>query len=147
MRALLATALYQVGEAHLGGQLAQRLAADQLGAGVGEEALALALETVEHDVSHHGIEHGIAQKLQTLIVQRTALVVALSAALVCECHLVVVDALRIEAHDALQRLSQFLVFLKRQTHAGKKIFYHHSELRIMNSELRIMNSKFRIPSF
>jgi len=70
---------------------------------------------VEHDVSHYGIEQCVAQKLQSLVVQGLAFLVALSRTLVGQCRFVIANVIRVETNDVAQRLSQLLVFAERQT--------------------------------
>ena len=108
---------YQAGKSHFLGQLAQGVAADKLGTGVGEETFALAFEMVVHDVPHDGIEQGIAEELQPLIVQRLALFVALRDAFVHQRQLIVPDVAGIEPHDAVKRRKKLLLLAERELDA------------------------------
>ena len=112
-------------DAHFLRQLAQRVAAHQLRARIGEEALALALETAVHDVAHDGIEDGIAQKLQPLVVQRLALLVATPYTLMQQCLFVMLDVVGVEAQYAEECTPQVFLVLNEQPAAVNEIHYHN----------------------
>ena len=53
----------------------------------------------EYDIAYNSVEHGIAQELQPLVIQRAPFLVALSDALVHQCLLVQLDITRVETKD------------------------------------------------
>ena len=87
----------QFHDAHLLCQFVQCFALHQFASGVGEKALALAFKVAINDISHHCVKDGIAQKLQSLIVQCLALGHLSGHALVHQCQLVIADVAGIEA--------------------------------------------------
>ena len=78
------------------------------------------------DVPDDGIEQRIAQKLQPLVVQRLALVVALARTLVGQGCLVVADVLRIEADNVAQLPAElFLIAPERQSQSLNDVLKVH----------------------
>lgn len=59
---------YQLVQTDFHGELVQRFALHDFGAGVGEEALATAFEMLIDDVAHDGVEDGVAQEFQPFVV-------------------------------------------------------------------------------
>ena len=53
----------------------------------------------EHDVAHGAIEHRVAKKFQSLVVDRLTLIVAMPDALVHQRYLVIRNVVRIYAYD------------------------------------------------
>ena len=88
-------------DAHLLRQLVEGVTLNEFGTGIGKKSLALAGEMMVHDVAHNGIENGIAEKLEPLVVDGLALAVAVHDALVHERHLVVVDVAGIKAENGV----------------------------------------------
>ena len=88
-------------DAHLLRQLVEGVTLNEFGTGIGKKSLALAGEMMVHDVAHNGIENGIAEKLEPLVVDGLALAVAVHDALVHERHLVVVDMAGIKAENGV----------------------------------------------
>ena len=88
--------------AHLLSQFTQRCTTHQLRTGIGQKALALALKMAEHDVAHNSVEDGIAQKLETFVVLRTALFVLPSYTFMQQSLLIKTDVMRIEAQNVVK---------------------------------------------
>ena len=86
-------------DAHLLSKPTQRVALYELRACVREKSLALAREMFEYDVTDDGIEDGVAQEFQPLIVNWFPLFVTSCNALVKQCCLVIVNLSRIESYD------------------------------------------------
>ena len=97
----MSTTQYQALQSHLFCQFTQSVTTDELRTGVGQETLTLAREMVVDDMSDNSIEQGIAQELQTLIVQRPALLVTTTYALVHQRLLVITDVVRVETHHLI----------------------------------------------
>ena len=114
VRPLLPVALYQFRQSHLCCQFAQRLTADQFRAGVGQKPLTLAFEMLVDDMSHHSIQQGVAKKLQPLVVQRLAFLVAPAGTLVGQGRLIVTDVAGIEPDDVVERRKKLLLLAERE---------------------------------
>ena len=82
VRRIVAVLLYQFGESHLDGEAVECLSLNHLAPCVGEESLTFPVEAAENDVAHYGIEHGIAEKLESLVIDEPSFLVALSHAFV-----------------------------------------------------------------
>ena len=55
----------------------------------------------KHDVAHGGVENGIAEKLQTLVVHEPSILVTAQGTFVHERHAIVADVVRIDADDGI----------------------------------------------
>ena len=98
---LLLVGLDEAVQANLHGQLAQRLALNQLAAGIGEEPLTLVFKMTVHHVAHYGIQDGIAQKLHTFVVLVPSVLALYRHGLVKECLFIVGDILGVETQDVI----------------------------------------------
>ena len=94
--------LHELVQPDFHGQLVERFALYDLGAGVGQEAFALAFEVPEDDVAHDCIENGVAQELQAFVVQRPSLFRAERGRLVEQGLLVDFQVAGKEAQDAVE---------------------------------------------
>ena len=63
---------YELCDAHLLCQFAERLTLHQFGACVGEESFGFSGKILVHYVAHDGIEYGISEELQSLVVELPA---------------------------------------------------------------------------
>ena len=99
MRGGVSIGFDQVDDAHLLCQPTQCLTLNDLRAGIGEEALTLSFEMAEHDIAHHGIEHGITQELQAFVVHGLTFLVTPCHALVKQGLFVIRDVAGIESDD------------------------------------------------
>ena len=126
VRVVLSAADDEPFQSHFLGKLSQRVAADELRAGIRQEALALAGEMVVDDVAHDGIEQCVAEKLQAFVVQRLALLVAAADALVHQCLLVVADIMGIEPHDLVERRKKLLLLAEREPYTVNNIPKPHT---------------------
>ena len=113
-------------ESHLLGELSQGLTTDELGTGIGEESLALALEVAIDDVANDSIEHSIAQELQTFVVLWTAFLVAASHTLVQQRLLIEADVMRIEAENTVESRKKLLLLAERELYLINYIYIVHS---------------------
>ena len=77
------------------------------------------------NVSHDGIQNGIAQKFQPLVVHRLAFF-SLSDAAVHQCLPVILNVVGIESGDVVQCDVEFFVFPEGKTQPVKNVFYAHS---------------------
>ena len=111
------TGVNEAADAHILGQLVECVALHQLGAGVGEEAFALAGEVPVDNIAHGCVEHGVAQELQTLVVDGLSFLVAVHHALVHQGHLVIADVVGIEADDVAQRRIKLLILAEREPYS------------------------------
>ena len=126
MRTLGGVALDEFGESHLLSQFSQGFTAHQLRTGIGEEALALVFEMLEYNMSHHGIEQGIAQELKSFVVQGASLVVSLSATLMGQRNLIILDIVGIEANDGVKRRKKLLLLAERELYTVDDIVKPHT---------------------
>ena len=88
-------------DAHFLGELVERIALYEFRPRIGEETLALAGEMAVDDITHCSIKNGIAKKLQALVVDGLAFLVAMHDALVHQCQLVVADVVGVKADDVV----------------------------------------------
>ena len=69
------------------------------------------------DVAHYGIEYGVAQKFQTLVVERFSLGVAPGYALVHQGQFVVLDVAGIEADDVVEGRKKLLLLAETELYS------------------------------
>ena len=120
VRASHKVAAYQVSQAHLVGQMTECLALDNLAPHTGKKTFSFALEVVIKDIAHHGIQYGVAQILQTLVVGKPAFSLLHRHALVCQGLAVEVYLPRIETQDTVKRTIKLPVTSERQPY---RIYY------------------------
>ena len=107
--------LYHVQQSHLIGQLAQCLALHQLWAGVGQEALALALEVAVNDFAYRCVEHGIAKELKPLVVKRASFLVAVAHTAVHQGQLVVFYLAWPDTGQIVKSWKKLLILAERES--------------------------------
>ena len=105
--------LYEAVKAHFVGQVVERGALYDFAAQIGEETFVLAGVAMIENVAHHSLKHGIAQKLQTLVVANLARLAAAlrgdETRLVRKGFTIDIDVVGIEAHDVIERRRETLV--------------------------------------
>ena len=75
---------------------------------------------------HHRIENGIAQELQSLIVQRLAFVIALADALVHQRLTVILDVVRIKTEYLVKRRKKLLILAERELYSVNDVINPHT---------------------
>ena len=79
-----------------------------------------------NDVTHSSVEYSITQELQSLVVQRLALVVALADALVHQRLLVILDVAGIESQYAVKRRKKLLLLAERELDSINNVIKLHT---------------------
>ena len=86
----------------------------------------LTLVVTVNNVTYSSVEYSITQKLQSLVVQRLALVVALADALVHQRHLVILDVVRIESQYLVKRRKKLLLLAERELDSINDVIKLHT---------------------
>ena len=81
---------------------------------------------VEDDVTHDSIQNGIAEKLQSLVVDRLSFLVAVHDALVHERHLIIRDVARVDPDDVMDRNIKFPLLAEREPYKIENVIQHTS---------------------
>ena len=113
-------------DAHLVGKTVQRVPLNDFASCACKETLAFPFEVAVDDVAHNGVENGVAEKLQTLVVHGFPLFVASGHALVHQSELVIVYAVWIEAEDVVESRTKLLVLAEHEPHPVYKVINHHT---------------------
>ena len=113
VRLVLCMPLHEFVEPYLHGQPAQRLALHDFAARVGQESFALAGEVMVDYLAHDGVEHGIAQKFQTFVVDGRSALAVRQHRLVHQGFLVQADVVRIEAQHITKGAIKLLLLAER----------------------------------
>ena len=74
MRRMTGCELDQLGQSNLFSEKVQRFARYNLGAGVGQETFPFSFKLPINEITNNGIQDGIPQELQSLVVHQTALI-------------------------------------------------------------------------
>jgi len=78
------------------------------------------------NIADNGVQDGIAEKLQPLVVHGLPLLVAVHHALVHQSKLIVADVVGIEAENLAQRQIKLLILSKRELHSVEYITTQHT---------------------
>ena len=79
-----------------------------------------------NNVTHSSVEYSITQELQSLVVQRLALVVALADALVHQRHLVILDIVGVESQYLIKRRKKLLLLTERELYSIYDVIKPHT---------------------
>ena len=112
-----------MGDAQLLGQFVQCLALNDFTSGIGEESLSLFFFFFLYDITYHGIEDSIAEKLQTLVVERFSFF-TLHDAFVHQGEFVVMDVFRIESQYVVESRIKLLLLQERELYPVDEIIQH-----------------------
>ena len=113
-------------KAHLVGEFTQCLTGNKFRTGIRQEALALALIMAIDDMTNCCIEDGVPKKLQSLIIQRLALVVAPADTLMHQSLTVVLDVVGIEAQYLVESRKKLLFLAEREPYSVNDIINPHT---------------------
>ena len=123
-------------KAYLGCQLAKRLTLHDLAACISQEAFTLVGEMMIDNLAHDSTQHGIAQELQPLVVERSPALSMRKHRLVHQGFLVKSDVMRIEAQHITKSATKRLFLAKR------KLYRVYQVIRLRLNEVK--NGRHRL---
>ena len=85
---------HQVVDAHGLCQSVERVALNDFGTSVCKESFALAREMPEDNIADNSVKNGVAEELQSFVVDFLSFRVAVGDALVHQCHLIITNVVR-----------------------------------------------------
>ena len=128
--ATMCLALDEAVDAQFFRQFAERFAGNDFGARVGEKSFALVGILSINDMAHDRFEHGIAEELQTFVVERliAGLLRTVFVRFMGKGCAVQIDVVRTETHDLIEGGAKLFVFAKKESGSVENIF--HTELKL-----------------
>ena len=90
----------EVGDAQFVGQFVEGLPLYDFAPCIGEKSFSFSFKALEYDVAHDGTKHGVAEKLEPLVVDGFPFLLVHDA-LVHQCLLVIFDVVGVEAKDVV----------------------------------------------
>lgn len=112
--------------AHLVCQPSERFALYNLRSGIGEESFPLSREVAVDDIAHYGVENGVAEEFQSLIVHGLAFSILAGNALVHERQFIIANVSGIKTYNVIDRKIKLPILTEGELYPVDNITQHIS---------------------